>query len=134
MGATAEKDLLDSRGRIDVLVVDDDPIIAGMIRDVLEGEKLRVAVAYDGARGLELSRTVGPRVVLTDVMMPRMSGDQLARALLEQADPSPRVVYMSAAVPPPSGGTAFLHKPFEITALLAVVRQALLLGGQQRFN
>jgi CheY-like chemotaxis protein len=134
MGGTVETGLQETREKVDVLVVDDDPLIAAMIREVLEGEDLRVAVAYDGARGLELSQKVGPRVVLTDVMMPRMSGDQFARKLLEQTEPSPRVVYMSAAVPPPGGSSAFLHKPFDISALLSVVREALLLGAQRRLN
>jgi CheY-like chemotaxis protein len=73
-----------SRNR--VLVVDDDPVVRRMFQRTLELARFNVAVASDGARGLELLRddpTIG--LVLLDLTMPRMDGWKFLRA--QRADP-----------------------------------------------
>lgn len=63
-----------------VLVVEDN---AEMNRFLVEAlaDRYRVVTAFDGEEGLRLTLSLHPCLVLTDVMMPRMSGDQLVRAI-----------------------------------------------------
>jgi CheY-like chemotaxis protein len=71
--------ILDALGRIQrkrglILVVDDDPTVADLVRQLLEGELYRVADAADAERGLELAQTLQPAVILLDLLLPGMSG------------------------------------------------------------
>lgn len=64
-----------------VLVVDDDPVILRLLEVNFEMEGFTVVRASDGAEGLERAREVLPDVVVLDVMMPRMTGYEVAAAL-----------------------------------------------------
>jgi DNA-binding response OmpR family regulator len=68
-----------------VLVVDDDPVILKLLEVNFEMEGFTVVRGSDGAEGLEQARAVIPDVVVLDVMMPRMTGHEVATAL--RADP-----------------------------------------------
>ena len=65
-----------------ILVVDDDPEIVGAIAITLEREGYRVLRAYDGMEALDLALDPAVRLILIDVMMPK-----LARAVRSAADP-----------------------------------------------
>ena len=69
-----------------VLVVDDDPVIQGLLRVNFEMEGYDVITADDGVDGLARARHEHPDVVILDVMMPRMDGLEVARAL--KGDPA----------------------------------------------
>jgi len=65
-----------------VLVIDDDQRIVELIRhSVTKLGKYDVLVAYDGVQGLERFQSERPDCVIVDVMMPRMDGFQLVRAI-----------------------------------------------------
>jgi len=66
-----------------VLVVDDDPVILKLLEVNFEMEGFLVVRAGDGAEGLERAREVLPDIVVLDVMMPRMTGYEVAKALRE---------------------------------------------------
>ena len=66
-----------------VLVVDDDPVILKLLEVNFEMEGFEVIRAADGAEGLERAREVLPDIVVLDVMMPRMTGYEVAKALRE---------------------------------------------------
>jgi DNA-binding response OmpR family regulator len=66
-----------------VLVVDDDPVILKLLEVNFEMEGFQVVRASDGAEGLERARQVLPDIVVLDVMMPRMTGYEVAKALRE---------------------------------------------------
>src|SRR4051794_12269911 len=66
-----------------VLVVDDDPVILKLLEVNFEMEGFQVVRAADGAEGLERAREVLPDIVVLDVMMPRMTGYEVAKALKE---------------------------------------------------
>jgi CheY-like chemotaxis protein len=113
-----------------ILVVDDDPIIADILRNVLEDEGFRVVTARDGMEGLARLADTRPDLVLCDVMMPGLDGRDVYRRM--QATPTYRsipVVLMSAAARPIGGGDprrlGFLVKPFEIDTLLALIARLL---------
>ncbi len=61
-----------------VLVVDDERIIADTLVEILSLKGYAATAAYDGASALEIARDVPPDVLLTDVVMPGMSGIELA--------------------------------------------------------
>ncbi len=66
-----------------ILVVDDEQRIADTLALILQHSGYETATAYDGASAMELSVEFQPDLVLTDVMMPGMSGIELAMAFSE---------------------------------------------------
>jgi DNA-binding response OmpR family regulator len=64
-----------------ILVVDDDPNALDIVRTFLESRGYRVATAQDGNEALSLLESVGPSLVLLDVMMPGMDGWEVARVI-----------------------------------------------------
>lgn len=83
---------------IRVLLVEDDPAVQACIRDFFEGEpRMTLAgIACDGAEGLEAISELEPDLVLLDLIMPRLSGMGLLRALAgAPPERRPRVVVMS---------------------------------------
>ena len=64
-----------------VLVVDDDPVIIKLLRVNFEMEGYEVIAAADGVEGLARAHEDRPDVIILDVMMPRMNGLDVARAL-----------------------------------------------------
>ncbi len=113
-----------------VVVVDDDDAVREAMAEVLALDGYEVLTASDGDEALQLlGRAPRPCIALVDLVMPRVDGWELLRAL--DAAPALRdipVVCTTAgrdAVPP--GCFAVLHKPFDDRALAAVVRGAFAL-------
>ena len=78
-----------------ILVVDDQPDLLAITRDMLEGFGYRVTTARSGAEALERLGSAGPcDLLLTDVVMPGMSGFEIAAAVRAMAPKVP-VIYMS---------------------------------------
>ena len=69
-----------------ILIAEDDADIRGLLRLYLEGEGFRVAEAADGAAALEIARESSPDMAILDVMMPRMNGFELTKALRKYSD------------------------------------------------
>jgi signal transduction histidine kinase len=69
----------DSRQSL-VLIVEDDPDMNRFVAGILR-RNYRVACAFNGREGLEKARQLRPEVILSDIMMPEMSGDQLLAAI-----------------------------------------------------
>ncbi|HXD07718.1 MAG TPA: response regulator [Burkholderiaceae bacterium] len=112
-----------------ILVVEDEYGSAEVLQLVLEIEGYRVLLASNGREALDLMAQHRPDLVLTDFMMPIMSGAQLGAALRERPATSPiAIVMMSAAEESVvrrqfRDYNAFLRKPFSVEALLPVVRK-----------
>jgi len=77
-----------------VLVVDDQKIIADTVGEILEGAGFQVMVAYDGWTALETGYRFNPDYVLSDVLMPRMNGVDLAIAIRKML-PATKVLLFS---------------------------------------
>ena len=116
-----------------ILLVEDEESVRALACEALEEAGFHVLEARHGAEALVVShRHQGPiHLMLTDVVMPEMSGRVLADRLAPQR-PSLKVLYMSGytdnaiihqGVLDP--GTAFLHKPFSPDALVRKVREVL---------
>ena len=109
-----------------VLIVDDDPVILAMLRDVLEEAGMVVLTARDGKAALALLQRTPVGLVLTDLMMPFVTGFQLAQQLHSNpASAGVPVVLMSAALPPHLADVfaAIVPKPFVLDELVETVRQ-----------
>jgi signal transduction histidine kinase len=124
-----ERDADESQREHSVLVVEDTPDVARMIRLALHHD-FRFLAAGDGAQGLELARRYRPTVIITDWMMPRMDGLELTRQL--RADPLTKhipIVMLTArsdvedkVASLETGVNAFLGKPFSANELVSMVR------------
>jgi two-component system cell cycle sensor histidine kinase/response regulator CckA len=114
-----------------IVLVEDDEQVRSVIRDILERAGLRVIEARDGHEALAACKShPGIDLVLSDVVMPRLGGAELARTLAVEA-PGTKVIYMSGypnrGVP---GGRSqdlgpVLQKPFTPGELLDWIRGAL---------
>ncbi len=118
------EDRIEGQGRALVLVVEDDPEMNRYVRDGL-GATHRTAGAFDGREGLDKARELRPDLVITDVMMPGTSGDELLRELrLDPATASIPVVVMSARADHDlrvallrAGAQDYVTKPFSLDEL-----------------
>jgi two-component system cell cycle sensor histidine kinase/response regulator CckA len=121
-----------------ILVVEDEEMLRGLIRELLEIKGYAVLEATHGAEALEMMRSSSRTVdlVLTDVVMPHMNGSELVECL-KRDNPGLKVIFMSgftgssnAAVHKSLGmpGVAFLQKPFRLNALVGAVEDLLKAG------
>ena len=109
-----------------VLVVDDDEDIRAMLDLALSAEGYEVVTAADGAAGLDAVRDATPDVILLDLKMPGMGGEEFADRYRQGAGPRAPVVVVAAAQDTPQraaaiGAQAYLLKPFELDELLSLV-------------
>jgi CheY-like chemotaxis protein len=113
-----------------VLIVDDEVSIVEALAEILAWEGFSVLTAGNGEVALEQLARARADVVLMDVMMPVMGGVEAARAI--QANPQtadiPIVIMTAGPVPDGVDGSLAVRKPFELAALLRVLRRALERG------
>jgi len=120
-----------------ILIIEDDPVMAHVCQRLLAKQDYSVAVACDGAKGLELLIAFQPDLVLLDLMMPQTNGvEVLTRIRAQEALRNlPVIVFTNACIPAfieqarQAGATQILDKskfnPIALTELL----RALLDGG-----
>ena len=117
--------------RRNVLVVEDDRSILGMIGDVLEEHGYRVEPATDGEEALALAGDHLDAVIL-DMHLPLMDGTEVARALRARAITVPLIAMTAgpsaARFAAEIGATAALAKPFDIDELVRVTERAVSLN------
>src|SRR3712207_3348053 len=96
-------------GTTRVLLAEDEALIALSLADLLEAEGHEVVLAPDGAEALEAARRLGDAlgVLVTDLNMPRMGGEDLIRALRAERPGLPVVVVTGSA---PLGGAEALRR------------------------
>ncbi|MEZ5429533.1 MAG: ABC transporter substrate-binding protein [Pyrinomonadaceae bacterium] len=122
-----------SSGNETILLVEDDEVVRGVIISILELGGYQVFVASNGEDALRMADAdFGPiQLLLTDVVMPRMSGREVAEQF-RKLDPDIRVLYISGYTEDTivhhgmlDEGIDFLEKPFTPDALLDKVREVL---------
>jgi len=116
-----------------VLIVDDEPNVAISVEFLMRQEGFEVLVAHDGEQGLARIRGDRPDLVVLDIMMPKLDGFEVCRAV--RADPSlagVRILMLSAkgraaeiAKGLSLGADAYIPKPFSTRELVAKVKELL---------
>jgi len=120
---------------IKVLIVDDEEPVRKFVERVLGEHGYHTALAVDGTEALEVAQKLGQfEILITDWMMPRMTGDELARRL-RQNEPGLKVLYLTGYSDQLFKekvtlweDEAFLDKPCSVKGLAEAV--ALLLFGR----
>jgi len=115
-----------------ILVVEDEVAVAGIVKKILERAGYRVSVAPDGVVALDRVRSGAfkPDLVITDIVMPRMTGHELVDRLSRLGIDVP-VLFSSGYSPSERGPdpiperARFLEKPFSPAELLTEVREML---------
>ena len=115
-----------------VLLVEDERTLSGIVRDALETMDFSVEMAYDGSEGLRRYFEIRPDILVVDVMMPKMSGFDMVKAI-RQSDQETPILFLTAKTTVDDvvtgfnlGANDYLKKPFAIPEL--VVRMKALLG------
>lgn len=113
-----------------VLVVDDEEIIRSFLFEVLS-EEFDVSLACDGDEAIEQIRRKRYDVIITDLKMPRVSGEEVVKFACDN-DPNSKVIVISGfsslytvSQSINNGACAFLSKPFSIKELMQTVTNAI---------
>jgi CheY-like chemotaxis protein len=112
-----------------VLVVDDEELLRQYMSRTLRHAGYRVLEAEDGAEAKRLLEMLGPTViglVVSDIAMPKMTGDQLAMMMAERWPTVPILLVSGQGGPRTDYQGSFLPKPFLPDALTAAVSELLL--------
>ena len=121
-----------SRDSAHILVVDDEPAVVEFADRALQGAGYKTTTATSGQAAVQICEEQGcPDLLLTDLRMPQMAGDELA-SRLRQRDPDLKVLYISGYAQDSDAieralrsGDAFLAKPFTVGNLARQVRDVL---------
>ncbi|MGQ0832300.1 MAG: response regulator transcription factor [Microthrixaceae bacterium] len=116
-----------------VLVVEDDPVILRLLEVNFDLEGFNVLLAQDGEEGIAVARAKRPDVIVTDIMMPKVSGLELVETLKADADTaSIPIVLLSAKAQSgdlragvDAGADDYVTKPFEPLDLIDRVNALL---------
>jgi CheY-like chemotaxis protein len=112
-----------------VLVVEDHADLREMLAVLLESEGFQVQTASNGKEALDSLRHGRPAVILLDLMMPVMSGDEFRRRQLQEPDYADvPVICMTAAHDGPQraarlNAAQYFQKPVDFDRLITAVRQ-----------
>jgi DNA-binding response OmpR family regulator len=114
-----------------ILVVEDEmPILTG-IKDNLEMEGYEVFTATDGKKAVQLAREKAPHLVILDLMLPKLNGFEVLKALKEDRNPA-YVIILTAKKEKDDklrgfelGADDYITKPFGVEELLARVKAVL---------
>ncbi len=113
-----------------ILVIDDEPQIARVMRQILSAHQFDIRTASDGVAGLELFQDWQPDLIITDLQMPNMNGLEFCKNLREFSQ-KPIIVLSvkddekTIVEALDAGADDYVTKPFGTNELLARVRAAL---------
>ncbi len=114
-----------------ILIIEDDPALLRGLKDNFEAQAYRVHVARDGLEGLAAGLATVPDLVLLDIMLPKMNGYEICRALREKQMQMPIIMLTAKGQEEDIirglelGADDYVTKPFRIREVLARVRAFL---------
>ncbi len=119
-----------------VLIVEDEEKIASFLRRGLEAEGFTVLTASDGVEGLALAASPGVDVVILDLMLPELSGEEVLARLRDRQPDLPVIVLTAKDAVSDrvanleAGADDYVTKPFSLTELVARIRARLRASDQ----
>jgi DNA-binding response OmpR family regulator len=113
-----------------ILVVDDDPEIRDVVRWLLEDEGWAVETASDGRDALDRATRARPALIVLDMGLPILSGEEVAMRLHDVYAEPPPIIVVSAdgragEKAARIGAASYLHKPFDVDVLVRLVQRTL---------
>lgn len=112
---------------VEVLLIDDDPDLAMMLRTLLRGQDFQIRAVYTGEEGVEESKSSPPDVIILDLLMPGMDGWDVCEQIREFSDVP--ILILSALGSPGSvaraldaGADDYLIKPVHASLLASRLR------------
>ena len=121
-----------------ILIVDDEPDLVSVLRFGLEVEGFEVLEANDGEQGLAMAREQSPDLMVLDLMLPRMDGYKVCRALKFDERYRRMPIFILSARSGETdrrlaldlGADEFVTKPYDMKQLVAHIRERLGQGGR----
>lgn len=112
---------------LDILIVEDNKEIGGLLQDFLRKENYVVSVAQTGEKALELYETYGAKLILLDIMLPGMDGFAVCSKIRESSNT--HILISSAKTEKEDklkglnlGADDYIEKPYDIDILLAKIK------------
>ena len=127
---------MESHQTKNILIIDDEPHIRLALRYIFEKQGYQVAEAVDGESALQHTLASTPDLIVLDVMMPGMTGFEVAKKIRQMDHLSDTaIIFLTAKgtdqdkmVGLNSGGEIYLTKPFDNDELVAMVSEVLEFG------
>lgn len=113
-----------------VLIIEDDPNIAELIRLYLEKDEFEVTIASDGKSGVDMFFKIHPSIVLLDIMLPEMDGWDVCREI-RKTDKTPIIMLtakdetIDKVTGLELGADDYISKPFDMKEVIARIRAVL---------
>ena len=114
-----------------VLLVEDEPTLAMIIKDTLDGDEFDIILASDGDEGLARCKETKPDIIVSDIMMPKIDGFTMVRHI-RKTDSQIPVLFLSARSAANDvvegfelGGNDYLKKPFGMAELIIRIKALL---------
>src|ERR1700686_1168887 len=117
-----------------ILVVEDDPAVQKALKRLFESEGYVVEIQANGQAALESFRSAAPAVIILDLRLPKLSGNDLCKEIKAQAPTQPIIVLSATSDVSDKvlllelGADDYVTKPFSPRELLARVRRAMRRG------
>lgn len=118
-------------GKIRVLLVEDEPTLAMIIKDTLDGNEFEISLAANGEEGLSRYMEINPDIIVADIMMPKMDGFTMVK-LIRKTDTQTPILFLSARSAANDvvegfelGGNDYLKKPFGMAELIIRIKALL---------
>lgn len=115
-----------------ILIVEDEAMLRRIVRDAVESAGHNVTTADDGEEALRLFRAEQPHLVIADIMLPKLDGFEMVRAMRKEGG-NTQYLFLSARSTAEDvvegfrvGGNDYLRKPFAINELMARVEALLM--------
>jgi CheY-like chemotaxis protein len=134
---SAPRDAQAADGEKQLLVIEDDLVFAGVVRDVIEAQGLKCILAQDGASGLRLAQERRPDGIILDVTLSDIDGFQIMEALRSDSATAAIPVHFVSAVEAAERGLAlgavgYLTKPVTRTQLIGAVESLVSKVGDRK--
>ncbi len=109
-----------------ILIVDDDQIVSLTIKRVLELKGYQIAIALNGEEGLEKTKSSPPDLIILDLMLPKLSGEEVCKKIRQDEKLEHLPIIMLTAksfdtdriIGKVLGANYYMTKPFNINELL----------------